>query len=301
VIMKVLIVEDDPVTRRLLDVFLGDWGYDVSLACDGREACKILWGPEAPNLVVSDWMMPYMNGLELCQKVRQTGGSHYIYFIILTAKDKKKDVIEALEAGADDYVLKPFDKAELKCRIQIGERILDLEHRILELARTDFLTGVLNRRAFVERMEQELHRAVRERNCLSLILADIDSFKKINDEYGHNSGDRVLQEFTKALSGCLRAYDFIGRHGGEEFLVCLPGANESQAKLIAERMRRKIEQLRIGLPEPSGFIQITASFGVAFRVIGSDETIHSMTRQADEAMYRAKRAGKNRVFAAPSE
>ena len=154
---------------------MGDWGYDVTLACDGHEAREILWRPEAPNLVVSDWMMPHMNGLELCRKVRQTGESHYVYFIILTAKDKKKDVVEALEAGADDYVLKPFDKDELKCRIKIGERILDLEHRILELARTDFLTGVLNRRAFIERMEQEMHRAVREGNSLSLVLADIDS------------------------------------------------------------------------------------------------------------------------------
>ena len=141
-----------------------------------------------------------MSGLELCRKIRKTETANYIYFIILTAKEKKEDVVEALSAGADDYLVKPFDQEELKYRVRIGKRILDLEHRILELARTDFLTGVLNRRAFMERMEQEMHRAAREDNHLSLILADLDFFKKINDEYGHNAGDMVLQKFTEEIS-----------------------------------------------------------------------------------------------------
>jgi two-component system chemotaxis response regulator CheY len=293
--MKVLVVEDDPVTRKLLEVFLGKWGYEVFLSCDGQEAWDILSAPESPSLVISDWMMPCMTGLELCRKIREAETSNYIYFIILTAKEKKEDVVEALSAGADDYLVKPFDQEELKYRVRIGKRILNLEHRILELARTDFLTGVLNRRAFMERMEQEMHRAVREDSHLSLILADLDFFKRINDQYGHNAGDLVLRRFTEEISKCLRPYDFVGRYGGEEFLVCLPGVNESQAKLVAERMRKRIEHMTVILPEALGSVQITASFGVTSRLMGSEETLVSMTQQADDAMYKAKREGRNRV------
>jgi len=281
-------------------VFLGKWGYEVLLSCDGQEAWEILRAPESPSLVISDWMMPCMSGLELCRRIREAETSNYIYFIILTAKEKKEDVVEALSAGADDYLVKPFDQEELKYRGRIVKRILDLEQRILELASTDFLTGVLNRRAFIERMEQEMHRAIREETHLSLILADIDFFKKINDEYGHNAGDLVLRMFTEGISESLRPYDFVGRYGGEEFLVCLPGANESQAKLVAERMRKRTEEMIVTLPEAQGSVQITASFGVTSRVMGSEETLISMTRKADDAMYTAKREGRNRVRAAGS-
>jgi two-component system cell cycle response regulator len=293
--MKVLIVEDDPVTRKLLEVFLNKWGYEVSLSHDGREAWDALSEPDSPSLVISDWMMPHMNGLELCRKVRESDMAHYVYFIILTAKGKKPDVIEALRAGADDYLVKPFDQEELKCRVRIGERIVSLEQRIMEMASTDFLTGSLNRRAFFERMEQEVQRAAREEGQLSVILADIDGFKAINDKHGHNAGDKVLQKFVKTLSLSLRSYDFLGRYGGEEFLVCLPGTDQFQALQVAERMRKLVEKERIALPDKPETIQITASFGVASHVPGSEGTVLYMTRRADEAMYRAKRSGKNRV------
>jgi two-component system chemotaxis response regulator CheY len=293
--MKVLIVEDDLVIRKLLEVFLKEWGFEVSFAFHGREAWDILQQPESPNLVISDWMMPHMNGLDLCRRVRLMETSNYIYFIILTAKEKQEDVIKALEAGADDYLIKPFDKDELKYRIKIGERILRLEQRILEMASTDTLTGVLNRRAFMEKMEQEIHRSIREGRHFSLILADIDSFKKINDEYGHNAGDVVLQRFTDKLLESLRPYDFVGRYGGEEFLVCLPGATEKQARGFAERMRKGVGRMIIMLPESSASIKITASFGVASSDTGSRETVVSITSKADNAMYRAKRTGRDRV------
>ncbi len=293
--MKVLVAEDDPVTRRLLEAHLNEWQYEVLLACDGRQAWDVLCSPEPPNLVISDWMMPYVNGLELCQEVRKMDKHTYVYFIILTTKSSKKDVILALEAGADDYLVKPFDKKELQCRIKIGERILGLEQRILEMASTDFLTGVLNRRAFIERMDKEICRSIREDKHLSLILADIDSFKTINDHYGHHAGDLVLQKFTEKLSELLRPYDFIGRYGGEEFLVCLAGVDEGQARHIAERMRKKIEQLTIIVPEGSDALKITASFGVVSRSTGTEASLNSMTRGADDAMYMAKRNGKNQV------
>jgi two-component system cell cycle response regulator len=293
--MKILIAEDDPVSRRVLEANLVEWGYDVMIASDGSEAWELLQKPGAPNLVISDWMMPHMDGLELCRRIRQMEKSGYIYFIILTAKGRKEDIIEGLEAGADDFLIKPFDRQELKYRAKIGERIINLEFRILELANTDALTGVLNRRAFMERMEQEIHRSLREGVPFSLILTDIDYFKKVNDRHGHQVGDLVLQRFTERLSESSRPYDFVGRYGGEEFVVCLPGADISQAGSVAERMRKRVEEMRITLPDSSQSIQITGSFGVASLRAGSEETVDLITGRADDTMYRAKREGRNRV------
>ncbi|MBW1827190.1 MAG: response regulator, partial [Deltaproteobacteria bacterium] len=179
--MKVLIVEDDPISRRVLEANLLEWNYDVLVTSDGGEAWELIQNPEAPNLVVSDWMMPNMDGLELCRKLREMERSCYTYVIILTAKGNKKDVIKGLEAGADDYLIKPFDRDELRYRLKIGERIIRLERRIMHLAVTDYLTGLLNRRAFMERMEQEVQRSLRENTPFALIMADIDYFKRIND------------------------------------------------------------------------------------------------------------------------
>jgi two-component system chemotaxis response regulator CheY len=296
--VKILIAEDDPVSRRLLESFLSKWGYDVVVTCDGSEAWEALNEPEAPSLVISDWMMPNVNGLELCRKIREMKKSGYTYFIILTAKGEKEDVVKGLEAGADDFLIKPFHQEELKYRVQIGERIINLEHRILQLASTDSLTGVLNRRAFMERMEQEINRSIRENTPLSLILTDIDYFKSINDRFGHQVGDLVLQRFTEQLSKSSRSYDFVGRYGGEEFVVCLPGKDALQGQSFAERMRKRVEEMRIILSNSSQSVQITASLGVASLCMESEETVDSLIRRVDEAMYRAKREGKNRVCVA---
>lgn len=296
--MKILIAEDDPVSRRLLEAFLSKWGYDIVVTSDGSEAWEILNEPEAPSLVISDWMMPNIDGLELCRKIREMKKSGYTYFIILTAKGKKEDVIQGLEAGADDFLIKPFHKEELKYRVQIGERIIELEQKILVLASTDSLTGVLNRRAFMERMEQEINRSKRENSAFSLILTDIDYFKRINDKYGHQVGDLVLQRFAEILSKSSRPYDFVGRYGGEEFVVCLPGGDGLQGQLVAERMRKRVEEMRILLPNSSKSLQITASFGVASFRLGSKESVDSITGQADDAMYMAKRKGRNCVCGA---
>jgi two-component system chemotaxis response regulator CheY len=293
--MKVLIVDDDPVTRSLLKAFLHKWDYEVVIARGGTEAWEILQEPESPSLVVSDWIMPDMNGLDLCRKVRQAQAGTYTYIIVLTGKGQKEDVVEALEAGADDYLIKPFNQEELKYRIRTGERIIKLEQKILELAHTDFLTGVLNRRAFIQRMEAEIHRAAREHAPISLILADIDHFKKINDRYGHNTGDIVLQRFARKLSECLRPYDFVGRYGGEEFIIYLPNVKETQAILAAERMRKSIEETKIIPPNSLDSIQITASFGIALSWRGAGENVLSIIERADFAMYKAKREGRNRV------
>jgi two-component system chemotaxis response regulator CheY len=296
--VKVLIAEDDPVSRRLLEAFLGKWGYDVVVTSDGSEAWEVLQRPEAPSLVISDWMMPNLDGLELCRKIREMERSSYTYFIILTAKERKEDVVKGLEAGADDFLIKPFHQEELKYRVQIGERIIELEQKILVLASTDSLTGVLNRRAFMERMEQEINRSTRENAPLSLILTDIDYFKSINDRFGHQVGDLVLQRFTQQLSKSSRPYDFVGRYGGEEFVVCLSGADEFQGRSVAERMRKSVEEMKTKLPNSTQSVQITASFGVASLRMGSKETVDSLIKRVDEAMYKAKCEGRNRVCVA---
>jgi len=290
--MKILVAEDDPISQRVLQANLLEWGYDVTVASDGGEAWAIMRQAESPSLVISDWMMPGMDGLTLCRKIRQMERPGYIYFIILTAK---KGVVEALEAGADDFLTKPFNPEELKCRIRIGERILNLERRILELANTDMLTGLLNRRAFMEKIRQEISRTQREKRPLSLIMADIDHFKRINDAYGHQAGDLVLQRFAEQLTASTRPYDFTGRYGGEEFIVCLPGTGRSGAGSIAERIRRQTEDMEIMLPDESGPIRITASFGTASHEEGPRVDVDLLIKRADEALYRAKRGGRNRV------
>jgi two-component system cell cycle response regulator len=240
-------------------------------------------------------MMPVMDGLELCNKIRQNEKPGYTYLIILTAKGRKEDVLEGLEAGADDYLVKPFDREELRCRIKIGERIINLERRILLLANTDALTGLLNRRAFMQRMEAEMERASRENNPLCLIIADLDHFKSVNDHYGHQAGDLVLQKFAEQLSASSRQYDFSGRYGGEEFAICFPGLDGLNVTSVAERMRKGVEEMRIPTADQSQHIQITASFGVAYLRLAGQETLTSIIARADDALYKAKSKGRNCV------
>ena len=299
--MKVIISEDEPVSRRLLESFLRKWGYDVLVTCNGSEAWEIFQKPDAPNLVISDWMMPDMDGLELCRKIREMERSGYTYFILLTAKGRKEDVIQGFQAGADDFLVKPFDREELKYRIRIGERIIKLEQQILQLATTDPLTGVLNRRAFMERMEEEIHRSRRTDSPLSLILSDIDFFKKVNDNYGHQAGDLVLLRFTEQLTLSSRPYDFVGRYGGEEFVVCLPGADKFQCGTVADRMRMRVEEMKIMPQGGSESIRITASFGATSLLMDSKENVEALIKRADDAVYKAKREGRNRVCLAGGE
>ncbi len=293
--MRVLIVEDEVVSRRILEAFLLRLGYEVVAVSSGNEALGVLLDPRAPSLVISDWMMPEMDGLELCQRTREIQTTGYIYFIMLTSRMEKKDIIDGLEAGADDYLTKPFDQEEMRCRLKIGERIVNLERRILELANTDSLTGVLNRRAFMERCQIEIQRCNRECVPLSLILADIDHFKRVNDQYGHQVGDMALRKVSEQLSASTRPYDFVGRYGGEEFLVGLPGMDCQKAGLVAERMRRLVEGTSLTARASTDYFSMTASFGVASLHIGSEECPEPLIGRADCVMYKAKHEGRNRV------
>lgn len=293
--MKILIADDDRVYKHLLETFLGEWGYDVISVNNGAEAWEIMQQPDAPSLVISDWMMPSMSGLELCEKIRGRDKTEYTYLILLTAKTEKNDVIKGLEAGADDFVTKPFDQLELKYRVKIGERIINLERRISEMAKTDFLTGILNRRAFMERIEEEVNRSIRNSKNFSIIMSDIDHFKTINDTYGHQAGDQILQIFSKKLSETIRPYDFIGRYGGEEFIVCLSDTDMDDAVQKAEKMRVEVEKIEF-VPEDNPLtVRITASFGVSSFMDSDEKNVDSIIKRADNALYRAKSEGRNRV------
>lgn len=297
--MNLLVVEDDPVSRRLVESFASRWGYEVTTAESAVKAWDILRGPNAPSLVVSDWMMPDMDGLELCRRIRAMDRPDYVYVILLTAKDSKEDIVEGLKAGADDYLAKPFHKNELMYRIRIGRRIVELEQRIRRAAETDPLTGLLNRGAFMRRLEAEMQRSRREGQALSVVLSDLDHFKRVNDVHGHQAGDEVLRQFGGLLESLSRPYDLQGRYGGEEFILCLPGADTRRGIVIAERIRERLEAEEIALPFGEGSIRISASFGVATLLSSDEDTLDSFIKRADEALYRAKAEGRNRVAPPP--
>lgn len=290
--MKILVAEDSKYYQSVLKDTLVKWGYEVILTGDGIQACEKLKEDDGPKLAIIDWMMPQMTGIEVCKEVRSVIDKSYIYLILLTANSSKEDVVRGLEAGADDYMIKPFDEMELKFRLKTGERIIDLENRIMQLALTDSLTGLLNRRAFIERLECEIERYKRLGQPLSLIMADIDDFKKINDNYGHLVGDVVLQKVAKAFTLSVRKYDFIGRYGGEEFIVCLPGVDTRKAQYIAERLRVSIKNIR--MEKDTENLRVAASFGVS-SLDNIVIDVHTLTRKADEALYAAKTNGKDQV------
>jgi len=305
--MKILIVDDDPVLRQILQTYMSRAGYDVALAENGQTALDI-WERETIRLVITDWMMPVMDGPELIRRIRAVSAPAYTYIIMLTANESKGDVIYGLEAGADDYLTKPFNTGELRARVKIGERILNLENRLNqtlqqmeELATLDSLTGLLNRRALYTHAEAELSRSRRDRNPVSLMMLDIDHFKQVNDRHGHLIGDKALRLIADTLKVNKRPYDWAGRWGGEEFLLVLPNTDESVAVTIAERMRLQI--LDTHLSVATGVLQLNASFGIASTASGlglsasTSELYHldNLVARADEALMQAKELGRNRV------
>lgn len=294
--MRVLVAADDGLSRKILEDYLHSWGYDAVLATNGQEAWDILQDEDRPNIAILDGVMPGMDGLEVCENLRSMNLPNYVYIILLTALSSVEDVVKGLVAGADDYIKKPFNHDELKYRLKIGERIIKLEQRILCMASTDYLTGMLNRRAFMERLTGEINRARRHQSNLGVIIADIDHFKRVNDNHGHQSGDLVLQEVAKSLLANCRIYDFVGRYGGEEFIACLPGATVEETCQIAERMRQGLEQQSICLPEQHVAVNITASFGVT-GIEGGEASSDELIRWADDALYKAKNNGRNQVIA----
>lgn len=296
--MRILVAEDDPVSRRLLEATLNKWGYQVIACSDGISAIQALQRPDAPSLALLDWMMPGMDGVQVCRELRQGICEPYTYVLLLTAKNQRSDIITGLEAGADDYIIKPFDANELRMRLRAGRRILDLQAELIfareelrDQATRDSLTRLWNRAAIFDILQSELGRARRGDASVSVILADLDHFKRINDTYGHLVGDAVLRETASRMRSAVRPYDEIGRYGGEEFLLVLPNCGTDAAVALGERLQKAISEEAIILDE--GAIPITLSLGVAT----SEATIdmHEFLAAADAALYRAKDNGRNRL------
>ncbi|MBM3810010.1 MAG: diguanylate cyclase [Acidimicrobiia bacterium] len=304
--MDILIADDSAVSRRLLEADLKKWGYRVITASDGTEAWNILSGEEAPRLVILDWMMPGLSGLEVCRRVREQANDHYTYILLLTSRHEKEDLIAGMEAGADDYLVKPFDQNELKVRLGPGRRIIELQRELLaareELrvqATRDSLTKLWNRRAIFDILAKELARCQRENSVVGIVIGDLDRFKGINDSYGHIAGDAVLAEVADRMLHSIRPYDAVGRYGGEEFLMVLPGCDEDSTLAAAERMRESVQSSHIELL--GGSLDVTASFGATSLKKDAYATPETLIRVADCALYRAKQDGRNRCVYLPFE
>jgi len=301
--MKVLIAEDDPVFRRLLKEILVSWGYDVVDARDGNEAFQALQAENAPRLAILDWVMPGMEGIEVCRKVREELKEPYTYIILLTANRRDDYLITGMEAGADDYIIKPFIHNELKVRLRAGRRIIELQNELIaareiirEKSIRDSLTGLLNHEEILGILGKELARGERENSCVSIIMADLDHFKTVNDTYGHMAGDAVLRSTSKIMQSMMRSYDSVGRYGGEEFLIILPECGGECAETFAERARVRISSAYIDTPEWN--IPVTISSGVATSGKETGWDANSLIKAADKALYRAKADGRNRVAVA---
>jgi diguanylate cyclase (GGDEF)-like protein len=300
--MKILAAEDNPVFQSMLRSMLTKWGYEVTVARDGAEAWQALQSEDSPRLAILDWMMPGMDGVEVCRRIRSAAREPYIYILLLTARTESQDLVEGMEAGADDYLTKPFNAHELRVRLRAGRRILDLQEELLrarealrEQATHDSLTGLLNRASILETLRIELSRAGRESQPVSLLIVDLDRFKLINDTHGHLVGDAVLRESARRMRAAVRRSDSVGRYGGEEFLIVLPACEGEAARVQAERVREAVAggpYTACGQP-----LTVTCSIGVASRSRPSLLDTDALVRESDLALYRAKDRGRNRVEA----
>ncbi len=298
--MKILVVDDDPLTLHMVVYRLRQWGHEVISCTDGNSAWKILADGLVPNVAILDWMMPGMNGPDLCQKIRSKKDCPYVYIVLLTGRNNPEDLIAGLDAGADDYLTKPFHLGELEARLRAGKRIVDLQNELISARETlriqamqDPLTQILNHGAILDALLSEINRAHRERQPLSLILADLDSFKNVNDLYGHVAGDQVLVEVARRMRNCLRSYDAIGRYGGEEFLIVLPNSDDSQALQLAERIRKAISSELFRFQNVD--LTVTISQGVTTWTEPESIPIERLIQVVDRALYVVKHSGRDGV------
>jgi two-component system cell cycle response regulator len=298
--MRILIADDDALSRALLERTLQRAGYEVTVVDNGRSAVEHLCCQDGPRLALLDWVMPELDGPAVCRLVRQKREQPYVHMVLLTSKESKQDIVEGLESGADDYLVKPFDVEELKARLRTGLRILQLEDRLVEAredmrfkATHDPLTGLFNRGVIVDLLAREVARAHREGSCSVVLLGDVDHFKAINDTRGHVVGDAVLREIANRILGSVRSYDYVGRYGGEEFLVVLNNCDASLSLSRAEQIRRAIASAPVQTPwDP---IPVTMSLGVLATKDCGLRSVEEIIHEVDAALYKAKAAGRNCV------
>lgn len=296
--MRILIAEDDRISCRLLQATLTKGGYEVIIATDGQEAWNVLQQPDAPRLAILDWMMPGIDGVHICREVRKKDHWPYTYILLLTAKNRKQDLVEGLNSGADDYITKPFDAEELNARLRAAGRIIDLQEKLFTAQATlqdqathDALTGLPNRVLFNERLTHMLAEARRYDQTIAVMYMDLDHFKLINDTFGHNSGDMLLKQVSARLTDILREMDTVCRMGGDEFTLLLSHITEPKdAALVAEKI---ISEFRRPFRLEDCEVSVSTSIGIViYPSDGSDA--ETLLKRADTAMYRAKEKGRNR-------
>jgi two-component system, cell cycle response regulator len=297
--IQILVVDDSPVSRKVLEHALSDEPYTLLFAKSGEEALRF-FQEHKPAVVITDWMLPDSSGPELCQRIRSDAQNSYTYIILLTSMTEKDSVVKGLAAGADDYLTKPFDSSELLARIGVGGRIIALhreieeKNRLLEeAARTDHLTGLANRRAIEEWANRQLRGAARHGYPFWVVIMDLDSFKSVNDNYGHDAGDTVLQKFAEILRENTRASDLSGRLGGDEFLLILTHVERENIELTLDRLRQQFGSQIFAFNGQK--VKVTASFGITGFQGKEAPEIGALVRQADKALYAAKRGGRNQV------
>ena len=302
---EVLVVDDSPVYRKLVEQVLSGEPYSLLFASNGAEAVD-LYQRHSPCIVITDWMMPDFSGLELCERIRADNTRPYTYIILMTSNIEKGNVVKGLQAGADDYLTKPFDPGEMLARIGVGRRITDLNREIAlksqkleEAARTDPLTRLPNRRAIEDWTGRQLRGAARHGYWLWVVLGDIDCFKTINDTFGHDAGDIVLKTFADILNKNTRASDISGRLGGDEFLLVITHVDPKQVEATVNRFREQFAAL--SFPFQGQSVSVTASFGVAGFHSKDAAEFSALVRKADQMLYEAKRAGRNLVRVSLSE
>lgn len=300
---KVLVADDSPVYRKLVEQALSPERCSLVFANSGREAVEI-FERERPSLVITDWVMPDLTGVEFCKKIRAEAGSSYTYLIILTGNCEKDNVVKGLSAGADDYLTKPFHRDELLARVRVGQRLVELHqeiatknHMLEEMALTDCLTGLPNRRAIEVWAAHQLSGAARHGFPFWVVLADLDHFKTVNDTHGHAAGDIVLTKFAEILRAHTRLSDISGRVGGEEFLQVLTHADDHDVRVVVERIRDLFAAEKFTAGDAS--FSCTASFGIAGFCGRNAPPFSELVNQADAALYRSKRQGRNRIEVDP--
>jgi two-component system cell cycle response regulator len=296
---RVLVADDDAMFRRILQTWLEGWGYQVTVADNGSKAWSILQKEPPVQILLLDWIMPDVTGVDICRRVREQNRAPYQYVLLATANDAKQDLVRGMEAGADDYLTKPFDKRELQARLRAANRILTLQNdsiqareQLLFQATHDSLTGLWNRHAILETLNRELQRAARSGETMGVLLIDVDHFKMINDTHGHLIGDDVLREVTQRINDGVRVYDSVGRYGGEELLVVLPDCSRDWIQEGAERIRSAID--RTPMLFNGAEFSVTVSIGATVAT-GKVMTDNEVLAAADIELYRAKRSGRNRT------
>jgi len=305
--MRVLIADDDCVSRHLLEKALTDWGYETEPAADGDEAWRVLLNDQAPPLVILDWTLPGLDGPEICRRIRHSAGLNYSYVLVVAAHATKQNLLDAFEAGADDFVAMPCDLDELQARVRAGERIVNLQtestvalNSLRKQATHDSLTGALNRSAIMRELNRELVRAGRMGSPVGVILIDVDHFKGVNDNYGHLAGDQVLSQIVTRMASCIRSYELIGRFGGDELLVVLSNCDFDTIQTVGERLRETVSDRKFEIPGAK--ITVTMTLGGAVAASARQMSQADLLELADTALYRAKQEGRNRlVIADPTE